>query len=443
MTSISGLANNAQYELMKQYLDVPQHIDSLVMHLFIGHQDWGGTKNWYAIRKRESGPLGTFKYIPWDGENLLLNENIDRANSPGGYGYPSGLHTKLVDNAQYRLDFADRVHKHMVAPDGALTPSQNIARWAKWMAIMDKPIVAESVRWGDYRRDVHPWQSGTYQLYTREEHWLAESNRIVNSYLPNRNATVLSQFRRDGLYPNLDAPEFRQNNLVGPIIGGGAVGAGYVVAMRNPGAGTIYFTTNGADPRVYYSGVIEPAAQTYSTPLTLNGTVTIKARVFNGVTWSALNKATFTVGELGVPLRFTEIMYNPSGGDAYEFIEVRNVGGVPLNLGGFSFQGITFVVPSGTILPPGGVLLLANNANPALFAARYSSANVLGYYGGSLANGGERIAIWMRTGIRSSPCITMMKPAGPRRPTVAVTRWRLLIRAATRMRPPTGARVPP
>jgi hypothetical protein len=393
MTSISGLANNAQYELMKQYLDVPQHIDSLVMHLFIGHQDWGGTKNWYAIRKRESGPLGTFKYIPWDGENLLLNENIDRANSPGGYGYPSGLHTKLVDNAQYRLDFADRVHKHMVAPDGALTPSQNIARWAKWMAIMDKPIVAESVRWGDYRRDVHPWQSGTYQLYTREEHWLAESNRIVNSYLPNRNATVLSQFRRDGLYPNLDAPEFRQNNLVGPIIGGGAVGAGYVVAMRNPGAGTIYFTTNGVDPRVYYSGVIDPAAQTYSTPLTLNATVTIKARVFNGVTWSALNEATFTVGELGVPLRFTEIMYNPSGGDAYEFIEVRNMGGVPLNLGGFSFQGITYVVPSGTILPPGGVLLLANNANPALFAARYPSANVSGYYSGSLANGGERIAI--------------------------------------------------
>jgi hypothetical protein len=393
MTGISGLVTNANYELMKQYLDVPQHIDSLVMHLFIGHQDWGGTKNWYAIRKRVSGPLGTFKYIPWDGENLLLNENIDRANNPGGYGWPSGLHGKLAENAQYRLDFADRVHKHMVAPDGALTPGKNIARWAKWMAIMDKPIVAESVRWGDYRRDVHPWQTGTYQLYTREEHWLAESNRIVNSYLPNRNATVLSQFRRDGLYPNLDAPEFRQNTVAGPIIGGGAVGAGYVVAMRNPGAGTIYFTTNGVDPRVYYSGVIDPAAQTYSVPLTLNATVTVKARVFNGVTWSALNEATFRVGELGVPLRFTEIMYNPSGGDAYEFIEIRNVGGVPLNLGGFSFQGITFVVPSGTMLPPGGILLLANNANPALFAARYPSATVSGYYGGNLSNGGERIAI--------------------------------------------------
>lgn len=393
MTGISGLANNANYELMKQYLDVVQHIDSLVMHLFIGHQDWGGTKNWYAIRKRVSGPLGTYKYIPWDGENLLLNENIDRQNSPGGYGWPSGLHGKLAENSQYRLDFADRVHKHMVAPDGALTPAANIARWAKWMAIMDKPIVAESVRWGDYRRDVHPWTSGAYQLYTRENHWLAESNRIVNLYLPNRNATVLNQFRRDGLYPNVDAPEFRQTTIAGPIIGGGAVGAGYEVALRNPGAGVILCTTNGSDPRVYYSGTVAAGVLTNPGPLTLNSTVTLKARVLNGATWSALNEATFTVGELGVPLRITEIMYNPIGGDAYEFIEIQNVGAATLDLSGFSFQGINFVFPSTTTLPPGAVLLLANNASPAQFAVRYPSAVVFGYYGGNLSNGGERIAI--------------------------------------------------
>jgi hypothetical protein len=398
MTGISGLADNANYELMKQYLDVVQHIDSVVMHLFIGHQDWGGTKNWYAIRKRVSGPLGTFKYIPWDGENFLLDENIDRNKSPGGYGWPSGLHGKLAENAQYRLDFADRVHKHMIAPDGALTPAANIARWAKWMAVMDKPIVAESLRWGDYRRDVHPWQSGNFPLYTRENHWLAESNRIVHSYLPNRNATVLSQFRRDGLYPNVDAPEYRQTTVSGPIIGGGAVGAGYEVALRNPGAGLILCTTNGGDPRVYYSGAVAAGVLTNPAPLALSSTVTLKARVLNGGTWSALNEATFTVGELGLPLRITEIMYHPIGGDAYEFIEIQNVGTVSLDLGGFSFEGISFIFPSGTILPPGGVLLLANNASPAQFAVRYPSAVVFGYYGGNLSNGGERIAILDRNG---------------------------------------------
>ena len=36
--------------------------------------------------------------------------------------------------------------------------------------------------------------------------------------------------------------------------------------------------------------------------------------------------ATFEVGTLGVPLRITEIMYNPPGGSVHEFIELQNVG---------------------------------------------------------------------------------------------------------------------
>jgi hypothetical protein len=145
-------------------------------------------------------------------------------------------------------------------------------------------------------------------LYTREDHWLPENARKVNSYFVNRGNTVLNQLRNAGLYPALGAPEYRQNTVGGPIVGSGAVAPGYVVAMRNPGAGMIYYTTNGSDPRVYYSGAVTAGALTYSAPLTLKATVTLKARVLNGTTWSALNEATFTVGELGLPLRLTEII---------------------------------------------------------------------------------------------------------------------------------------
>lgn len=390
MVGISGLNNNANYELMKQYLDVTEFSDYMLLHYFAGHQDWGNSKNWYALRKRVSGAEGRFRYFPWDGECILLNDNINRVTSTD---VPSGLFTKLDDNAQFRLDFADRVHKHMIAPDGALTRQANTVRWDYWQAIMDKPIVAESLRWGDYRRDVHQYQEGLFQLYTREDHWLPENQRKVNSYFVTRGTTVLNQFRSAGLYPSLDAPEYRQSTVAGPIIASGAVAAGYVVAMRNPGAGVIYYTTNGSDPRVYYSGEVAAAALTYSTPLVLGTTITLKARVLNGTTWSALNEATFTVGELGVPLRITEIMYNPLGGDAFEFLEIQNVGALPLDIGGFSFQGINFVVPIGTVLQAGAVLSLANNSSPAQFAARYPSAMVFGYFAGNLANGGERIAI--------------------------------------------------
>jgi hypothetical protein len=400
MVNVSSLSLNANYEAMKQSLDITEFIDYTLLHFFIGHQDWGYSKNWYAIRKRVPGPAGAFQYIPWDGENLLLDETINRvSNGTSGYRWPSDLQSKLGDNAQYRLDFADRVQRYLIAPDGALTRDANVRRWRRWQAVMDKPIVAESARWGDYRRDVHQYSNGPWVLYTRENQWLAEHDRMVSSYFVNRPAIVLIQLRAAGLYPALDAPEFRQRTTAGPVVGSQPVGAGFVVALRNPGgAGAMYFTTNGTDPRSYYSGAISGAAQPYATPLTLLATTTLKARVFNSGVWSALNEATFTIGELGLPLRITEIMYNPHAGDACEFLELQNTGAMPLDLGGFSFQGVTFVFPMGSVLESGAVLLLASDANPASFAARYPAALVTGCFGGSLANGGERIALIDRNG---------------------------------------------
>ncbi len=395
MLAVASLNLNSNYELMKQYLDITEFSDYMLLNFWVGAQDWGLNKNWYTMRRRVAGVDGLFKYVPWDCENLLLEETINRVpNGGGNTDIPSGLFTKLDDNPQFRLDFADRVQKHLIAPGGALTRETLVARWQKWQGLLDAPIVAESVRWGDYRRDVHPYQSGAYVLYTRENQWLAEQDRMLNSYFANRPGIVLGQLRTAGLYPTLDAPEFRQDTTAGPIVGSGAVGAGYVVALNNPnGVGTIYCTTNGSDPRVYYSGAIAGGVLTNPAPLTLNSTITLKSRVLNGTTWSALNEASFTVGELGVPLRITEIMYNPVGGDAYEFLEVQNVGALPLEVGGLGFEGLTYVFPDGTILEPGAVLLLANDANPAQFAARYPSAVVFGYFDGSLDNGGERIAI--------------------------------------------------
>ncbi|RYD18079.1 MAG: hypothetical protein EOP88_23855, partial [Verrucomicrobiaceae bacterium] len=125
MTSLPSANANSTYEQFKGYLDMPSFIDYMLLHFYIGHQDWGLNKNWSAIRQRAGGTFtteGKFRYIPWDLENVLLDTNINRVpNGGGGTDVPSGLHTKLDNNAQYRLDFADRVHRHMLAPGGVLT----------------------------------------------------------------------------------------------------------------------------------------------------------------------------------------------------------------------------------------------------------------------------------------------------------------------------------
>jgi len=99
-------------------------------------------------------------------------------------------------------------------------------------------------------------------------------------------------------------PEFNQF--------GGRVPSGFSLVITSA-VSTIYYTTNGDDPRVYGTGLVSGSATAYSGPVTLSSNVVVKARVRNtGGTWSALTEAEFIVSSLAVPLRFTEIMYNPA-----------------------------------------------------------------------------------------------------------------------------------
>lgn len=387
MLSIQSPIDTAKYEQMKQYLDVPEFMDYMLHHFFIGHEDWGDdvNKNWYAIRNRNGGG---FKYIPWDQENILFEPGTNRVNVSRP---ASGLHPKLTSNPQYKLDFADRVHRHMVAPGGVLRPEANIARWAARVREMDNATVAESARWGDYRRDVH--RRGSAPLFTRE-HFVAENNRLMNTYFPARTNNVLSHLRNAGLYPNVAAPEYRKGSAAGAVLGTGHLASATQVVLTSPGGGgTIFYTTDGTDPRVYNSGATSPKAQTYSSPVSVNASITLKSRVLSGGTWSALNEAVFTVGTMASPIRITEIMYNPPGGSEYEFLELQNVTTQPVDVSGWYFGGITFVMPLGTVLPPGKRIVLASKGNPAAWAVRYPGVSVFGYFSGALDNAGERISL--------------------------------------------------
>ncbi|MEO8351879.1 MAG: lamin tail domain-containing protein, partial [Chthoniobacteraceae bacterium] len=400
MLSINSLQNNANYERMKQFLDVPEFIDYMLLHFYVGHQDWGDdiNKNWYAVRKRN--PSGTFKYLPWDMENLMWSETVNRVtvSSPA-----SGLHPKLMANPEYRLDFADRVHRNLVAVDGGLQPQACTDRWNKWRGVMADAIAAESARWGDYRRDVHQYSSGPYQLYKWNQQGALEHNRLIGTYFPSRSNTVLTQLRSAGLYPVVNAPQFR-DDASAALVGSQAVPMGFLlrIAPTAPvpagtnSSGTIYYTTDGSDPRVAFSGGVSAGAQTYSGPLTIDSTTRVRARALSGSTWSAMNEAVFTVGLRVTPTRITEIMYNPPvafGGSAAEFIEVQNVGSTTIDLTGYYFEGIDLLLPAGLTIGPGARLVFASNNAPATFAATYPGVAVAATFGGNLDNSGERLSL--------------------------------------------------
>ena len=91
-------------------------------------------------------------------------------------------------------------------------------------------------------------------------------------------------------------------------------------------------------------------------------------------------------------LRITEIMYNPAGGNDYEYVEVTNTGNVALNLEGVAFvEGITFAFTTTTLAPGGQTVLVSKEGT---FRARYGSqVPVAGTYGGRLDNSGETLAL--------------------------------------------------
>ena len=413
--------NDAQYQEILSHMDRDNFIDYIILIHYSGNIDWL-KRNWYAVRRRLAGEKFTF--IAWDTE-LALKKNNRYIMDEDLDGTPARIFHKLRQYPEFQMAFADRIYKHLF-DDGALAPTAAAARFTELTEMLNLPVVAESARWGDYRRDLYQGayrdNEEPYDLYTRDTYWVAERDRMNTDYFPLRPSFVIQDYKDLDLYPAIDPPRFSPQ--------GGAVDAGGTITLTKPSPttpGIIYYTTDGGDPRVVGGGISSTANNGGNlATIPFNSYVTIKTRLLNGNTWSALNEATFIPVQDLSALVINEIMYHPPDeglidGDEHEFIELTHTGSTPLDLSGVHFtDGISYTFPSGTILQPSTFIVLASNG--ALFEDHYGFAP-FGVYGGRLRNSGERVAIgdalltWISI---SSP--TMMLRPGYKARTAVVTR---------------------
>jgi hypothetical protein len=258
---------------------------------------------------------------------------------------------------------------------GTMTPAVASARWTQIAQTLAPAMAAEGARWGDVRNPL-----GTVPR------WQTNRDFYTNSWFPNRTNTVLNQLRTRGLFPSVSAPVLNQH--------GGPASPGFAMSMT--GAGTLYYTLNGTDPRVW-GGSPAPGVLTYSGPVNLNATTAVKARALSGGVWSALTSAVFLITEpaSASTLVITEINYNPPGGDDAEFIELTNTGSGPIDLSGVHFTaGLDFTFPAGTTLAAGAKVLVARSI--AAFTAMHGSGlNIAGEFQNltNLDNGGEHLTL--------------------------------------------------
>jgi len=395
-------------------VDVPNMIDYMLVILYGGNLDApisnflgnDSPNNWYGFRNR-SGLYGGFKFVSHDAEHTLLNVNEDRtgiidlSQSGGQYGVinsdwtcgnpltqaggaaaaiqrstPQYIWFRMHQNPEFRTLAADRIFKHCFN-NGPLSVEGMRAAFMLRSNEIQRAIVAESARWGDT-------QNGA--PFTRDT-WVSAMNATM-PFINGRTAVLLTQLRNDGLYPNINPPSLNATS--------GPVASGFVFRMTNGnGAGVMYYTLDGSDPRLIGGGV-SPSAIAYSGPITVNTTTTIRTRVFSGGMWSAVQEITLYPPQDFTKLLVTEIMYHPptigaTDGDEYEFLELKNTGTNALGLEGLTFSGLTFTFPAGTTLGPGQFYLLARNL--VAFNSKYPGVTVNETYTGRLANDGEKITL--------------------------------------------------
>ncbi|MFB0551795.1 MAG: lamin tail domain-containing protein, partial [Phycisphaerae bacterium] len=378
---LKSVAAGRNWERICEVLDVDNFIDWVLINRLAGNNDLKYDTNWRAAGG--GAQQRPWRFYSWDAEHVLegISEQITELRDLD----PTSLLSYLDDIEEFRIRFGDRVHKHLFN-NGVLTSQRNIQRWLKRTDELNLAIIAESARWGDYRRDVHSYSSGPYYLYTRNDFWIPEKNRLINNYFPRRTDITINQLRSRGLYPDIDAPQFRIN---GSYKHGGQITPNARLTMS--ATGTIWYTLDGTDPRLPGGAVNHSRAKVYSGPITLALSTHVKTRVLSGSTWSALNEAIFAVGPVANDMRITEIMYHPNDPNT-EYVELKNIGTEKINLNLVKFtDGIDFNFPNVEV-SPGEFVVVVQDRNA--FEARYGTAmKIAGEYSGRLNNAGERIRL--------------------------------------------------
>lgn len=228
------------YPAVREWLDVPQFVDFMLMWMF------GGAEDEYRC-VGPNVPGSGFQFYLNDADGWFCIPEYCAAGNRTGRGAPgrsagdgpgslfSMLHAS--GNPDYRALLADRIQGALTG-DGALTPARNRERLLRRSAEFERPFLAESARWG----------------YLTPAEWAARRDSALNAWLPRRTADVLAQFRSAGFLPSITAPAI--------VPAGGEVQPGSEVGFSTDSQGVVHYTVDGTDPRLP-GGAVSPSARTW------------------------------------------------------------------------------------------------------------------------------------------------------------------------------------
>ena len=382
----------------KTLVDADNLIDYMLGIFYTGSNDeaaaWGGrsTNNFFCMIDHDN-PDG-FKFFRHDAEHSMDVGWEDRTAPANDKKFRQlqwfngqTLHERLSRNEEYRMRFADHVYRHFYN-GGSMTPGNSIELMSKRVDELRTAIPAEAARWGNTTNQ-------------SPEMWQRNVDYLLRRWLPTRRDKVAQQLRNRALYPDLVPPVVKSN---GAVIAQRKWGAapGTMITLENSDneRGTIFYTTNGTDPRAIGGNVYGDAIDGGDKETVAVSGTAIKARVKDGSNWSPLREILYIQNIGKTSLKISEIQYHTHGNDSgldtfgaeeYEFLEIKNCSNKMIHLTGVAFtKGVLYAFPDNAVIGPGRHIVIS--ANPKAFGERYGFQPFGKYFRG-LDNSGETVVL--------------------------------------------------
>lgn len=239
-------------------LDVDNFIHYMLINLYGGNTDWDH-HNWYAYRNRIWADRG-FRFICWDTENILVSpsENLTNKNNRG---CPTGFLNRLMKQGIFAHRFHEEAQRALTH-GGPLSPEAAEATWDSLSNVIRLALWDEAARWGDYRRDIHPYTTKG-ALYKPDGAYEAERLRLQKQYFPVRTDNFIKQLRERGWFPYTEAPAIYVDDVE---IGYGIHPFSTQSTLTLTGT-DIYYTLDGTAPVNWFKnddGAISSSARQYT-----------------------------------------------------------------------------------------------------------------------------------------------------------------------------------
>lgn len=349
------------YKNLNQYFDWNNFLTYAIMQHYTGNADLGG-HNWQLGGQHKlkpwGGKHGGWKFFPSDGDlsfYVLAGPTFDSTSIQFlGNTFLTLMAEAHVD---FMILFHDYTWEHLQKNGGTLTPAAVQDRFQRIFDLnfMNYTMMAELARWG--------YVPGTYwckmnSVWTYQQ-WVDAYPAVRDAFFPVRSSNVLSQYAARGWLNSVGGFDFSLKDMVVY-----PAGTNLDVTARNAGTtGDFYYTLSGADPRVAGGGVLAGALKV----ALVNGKATIKLsgepvlvtgriRSAAGV-WGPIDRVTAVTGskqcKLCGNIIITEVSYHPEKkSNLSNFVEVKNIGKVPLNMAGVTITGINvYKFPPITLQP--------------------------------------------------------------------------------------------